>query len=122
MTMERTLILLKPDAVQRGLVGDVLGRFEKKGLKIAGMKLMQITPELAAKHYEQHKERPFYQGLVNFMTSSPVVALALEGPLAIPGLRAKTTGGLTGFNNSQRNSIARDFRSGNANDEAADIS
>ena len=83
MTMERTLILLKPDAVQRGLVGDVLGRFEKKGLKIAGMKLMQITPELAAKHYEQHKERPFYQGLVNFMTSSPVVALALEGIGAI---------------------------------------
>ena len=83
MTMERTLILLKPDAVQRGLVGEVLGRFEKKGLKIAGMKLMQITPELAAKHYEQHKERPFYQGLVNFMTSSPVVALALEGIGAI---------------------------------------
>ena len=83
MTMERTLILLKPDAVQRGLVGDVLGRFEKKGLKIAGMKLMQISPELAAKHYEQHKERPFYQGLVNFMTSSPVVALALEGIGAI---------------------------------------
>ncbi|MEC7725693.1 MAG: nucleoside-diphosphate kinase, partial [Planctomycetota bacterium] len=66
--MERTLILLKPDAVQRGLVGDVLSRFEKKGLKIAGMKLMQISPELAAKHYEQHKERPFYEGLVNFMT------------------------------------------------------
>ena len=83
MTMERTLILLKPDAVQRGLVGEVLGRFEKKGLKIAGMKLMQISPELAAKHYEQHKERPFYQGLVNFMTSSPVVALALEGIGAI---------------------------------------
>ena len=81
--MERTLILLKPDAVQRGLVGEVLSRFEKKGLKIAGMKLMQITPELAAKHYEQHKERPFYQGLVNFMTSSPVVALALEGIGAI---------------------------------------
>jgi nucleoside-diphosphate kinase len=77
--MERTLILLKPDAVQRGLVGKVLSRFEEKGLKIVAMKLMKITPELAAKHYEAHKERKFYPGLVKFMTSSPVVALALEG-------------------------------------------
>ncbi|MBL8731749.1 MAG: nucleoside-diphosphate kinase [Planctomycetes bacterium] len=81
--MERTLILLKPDAVQRGLVGQVLSRFEQKGLKLAAMKLMQITPELAARHYEQHKERKFYPGLVKFMTSSPVVALALEGIDAI---------------------------------------
>ena len=77
--MERTLILLKPDAVQRGLVGQILNRFEQKGLKIVAMKLMQITPELAARHYEAHKERKFYPGLVKFMTSSPVVALALEG-------------------------------------------
>lgn len=81
--MERTLILLKPDAVQRGLVGQVLSRFEQKGLKLVAMKLMQITPELAAKHYEAHKERKFYPGLVKFMTSSPVVALALEGIDAI---------------------------------------
>lgn len=81
--MERTLILLKPDAVQRGLVGQLLSRFEQKGLKIAAMKLMQITPELAAKHYEAHKERPFYPGLVKFMTSGPVIALALEGLNAI---------------------------------------
>ncbi|MEY4674308.1 MAG: nucleoside-diphosphate kinase [Planctomycetota bacterium] len=81
--MERTLILLKPDAVQRGLVGQILSRFESKGLKIAAMKLMQITPELAAKHYEAHKERKFYPGLVKFMTSSPVVALAIEGIDAI---------------------------------------
>ena len=77
--MERTLILLKPDAIQRGLVGAILARFEQKGLKIVAMKLMQITPELAARHYEAHKERKFYPGLVKFMTSSPVVALALEG-------------------------------------------
>lgn len=77
--MERTLILLKPDAVQRGLTGQILGRFEQKGLKIVAMKLMKITPELAARHYEAHKERKFYPGLVKFMTSSPVVALALEG-------------------------------------------
>jgi nucleoside-diphosphate kinase len=81
--MERTLILLKPDAVQRGLVGQVLSRFETKGLKIVAMKLMKITPQLAAKHYEAHRERKFYPGLVQFMTSSPVVALALEGIDAI---------------------------------------
>lgn len=81
--MERTLILLKPDAVQRGLCGQLLSRFEAKGLKIVAMKLLKITPELAAKHYEAHKERPFYPGLVRFMTSSPVVALALEGLNAI---------------------------------------
>lgn len=81
--MERTLILFKPDSVQRGLCGRVLSRFEEKGLKIAAMKLMQITPDLAARHYEAHKERPFYPGLVKFMTSSPVVALALEGVGAI---------------------------------------
>ena len=81
--MERTLILLKPDAVQRGLTGQILSRFETKGLKIVAMKLMKITPELAAKHYEAHRERKFYPGLVKFMTSSPVVALALEGIDAI---------------------------------------
>lgn len=81
--MERTLILLKPDAVQRGLSGQILSRFESKGLKIVALKLMKITPELAAKHYEAHRERKFYPGLVKFMTSSPVVALALEGIDAI---------------------------------------
>jgi nucleoside-diphosphate kinase len=81
--MERTLILLKPDAVQRGITGQLLARFEQKGLKIVAMKLMQITPELAAKHYEAHKERPFYPGLVKFMTGAPVVALCLEGIEAI---------------------------------------
>ena len=81
--MERTLILLKPDAVQRGLVGNILARFEQKGLKVAAMKLMRITPELAAQHYSAHKEKKFYPGLVKFMTSSPVVALALEGIDAI---------------------------------------
>jgi len=81
--MERTLILLKPDAVQRGLSGQILARFEAKGLKIAALKLMQITPELAATHYAEHKERPFYKGLVRFMTSAPVVAMVLEGIGAI---------------------------------------
>ena len=77
--MERTLILFKPDALQRGLAGKILTRFEEKGLKIVGMKLMQMSQELAAEHYAAHKERPFYAGLVRFMTSRPIVALALEG-------------------------------------------
>jgi nucleoside-diphosphate kinase len=86
--MERTLILLKPDAVQRGLCGQIVARFEQKGLKIVALKLMKITPELAARHYEAHKDKKFYPGLVKFMTSSPVVALALEGIDAIKICRA----------------------------------
>ncbi len=81
--METTLIILKPDAVQRGLCGKILSRFEDKGLQVVGMKLMQISPQLAATHYEAHKERPFYPGLVKFMTSSPVVVLAIRGNGAI---------------------------------------
>lgn len=81
--METTLIIFKPDAVQRGLTGKILTRFEEKGLQIVGMKLMKISPELAATHYEAHKERPFYKGLVGFMTSSPVVVLAVRGVGAI---------------------------------------
>jgi nucleoside-diphosphate kinase len=76
--MQRTLILAKPDAVQRGLVGRILGRFEDKGLKIVGLKLMNMSPELAAQHYSAHKDKPFYGGLVKFMTSSPIVAFAIE--------------------------------------------
>lgn len=81
--MERTLIILKPDAVQRGLVGQILTRFENKGLQIVGMKLMQISAKLAETHYEPHRGKPFYAGLVKFMTSSPVVVLAIEGRDAI---------------------------------------
>ena len=81
--MERTLIILKPDAVQRGLVGQILSRFENKGLQIVGMKLMQIPSKLAETHYEPHRGKPFYAGLVKFMTSSPVVVLAIEGRDAI---------------------------------------
>ena len=81
--MERTLIILKPDAVQRGLCGEIVTRFEKKGLQIVGMKLMRISPQLAETHYESHQGKPFYAGLVKFMTSSPVVVLALAGKDAI---------------------------------------
>jgi nucleoside-diphosphate kinase len=86
--MEQTLIILKPDAVQRGLMGRIISRFEDKGLRVAGAKMMQITPELAAVHYEAHKEKPFYDGLVNFMTSSPVLVMALEGVDAVTVCRS----------------------------------
>lgn len=81
--MERTLIILKPDAVQRGLCGEILSRFERKGLQIVGMKLIKIPTTLAETHYEPHKGKPFYAGLVKFMTSSPVVVLALAGKDAV---------------------------------------
>ncbi|MDG1137645.1 MAG: nucleoside-diphosphate kinase [Phycisphaerales bacterium] len=86
--MEQTLIILKPDAVQRGLMGKIITRFEEKGLKVVGAKFMQISQELAATHYSDHRERPFYAGLVSFMTSSPVLVLALEGVGAIAVCRS----------------------------------
>lgn len=81
--METTLIILKPDAVQRGLMGRIISRFEDKGLQLVGAKFMQISPELAAKHYEDHQGKPFYDSLVSFMTSSPVLVMALRGVGAI---------------------------------------
>lgn len=81
--VETTLIILKPDAVQRALMGRIIARFEDKGLQVVGCKLMQIPQDLAARHYEAHRERPFYAGLVRFMTSAPVLVLALRGVGAI---------------------------------------
>jgi len=81
--VETTLIILKPDAIQRGLIGRIISRFEEKGLQVVGAKLMQISPELAAQHYKDHASKPFYAGLVRFMTSAPVVVLALRGMNAI---------------------------------------
>jgi nucleoside-diphosphate kinase len=82
-SMETTLIIIKPDGVQRALCGRIITRFEEKGLQIAALKLMRISKELAATHYEPHKEKKFYPGLVRFMTSSPVVVMALRGIDAI---------------------------------------
>jgi len=81
--METTLIILKPDAVQRGLMGRILSRFEDKGLQVVGCRMMQISQDLAAKHYQDHSAKGFYPGLVKFMTSSPVLVLALRGNGAI---------------------------------------
>jgi nucleoside-diphosphate kinase len=85
--VERTLIIVKPDGVQRGLVGSVLSRFEARGLKIVGLKLMRISRDLAAHHYAEHQGKPFYDGLVAFITSGPVVVGAVEGPGAIKMVR-----------------------------------
>ncbi|MCY3967763.1 MAG: nucleoside-diphosphate kinase [bacterium] len=78
--MNQTLVLCKPDAVERGLVGAILGRFEARGLKIVAMRMLTITPELAALHYAEHLERPFYPDLVAFIGRSPSVAVVIEGP------------------------------------------
>ncbi len=86
--MERTLVLLKPDAVQRSLVGTITARFEAKGLKIVGLKARTFERSLLEKHYEVHKERPFYGNLVDFMSSGPVVAMCLEGKDAITVVRS----------------------------------
>lgn len=97
MAVERTLVLLKPDAVQRGLTGRILARFEDKGLKVIGMKLRQFERSLLEQHYSDHKGKPFYEGLVAYMGSGPVVALALEGVDAI-----EVTRGLMGKTNARQ--------------------
>ncbi len=94
--MDRTLIILKPDCVQRGLIGTIISRFEQKGLKIAGMKLARITPAVAHEHYAMHKGKPFYNSLVEFVTSGPVVLMVLEGNNVIDVSR-KMMGATFGF-------------------------
>ncbi|RME78768.1 nucleoside-diphosphate kinase [Candidatus Woesearchaeota archaeon] len=90
--IERTLVLLKPDAVERALVGEIIQRFERVGLRIAGMKMIRVDPELAKKHYAAHVDKQFYQGLEDFITSGPVVAMVLEGLHAVELVR-KMVGG-----------------------------
>jgi nucleoside-diphosphate kinase len=95
MALETTLIILKPDAVQRALSGRIISRIEDKGLQIVGLKMMTISDDLAARHYEAHQSKPFYAGLVRFMTSSPVVVMAVRGVGAIAMCR-KLMGGTFG--------------------------
>jgi nucleoside-diphosphate kinase len=85
---ERTLVLIKPDAVQRLLTGRILSRFEERGLKLVGLKLVRVSRDLAERHYAVHKQKPFFGSLVDFITSSPLVAVAVEGPNAIAVVRA----------------------------------
>lgn len=86
--MERTLILVKPDGVQRGLMGEIIGRFERRGLKMIGMKFIQMSRPLAEKHYAVHQGKPFYESLLGYITSGPVVAMVWEGKDAIAAARA----------------------------------
>jgi len=105
--MERTLVILKPDAVQRGLIGPILTRLERRGLRFAALKLMQITPELAARHYAVHQGKPFYQGLIEFITSGPVVVAVIEGRDAINIVRK--TMGATNPTQAEPGTIRADF-------------
>ncbi|WP_342509852.1 nucleoside-diphosphate kinase [Sporosarcina sp. FSL K6-2383] len=105
--MERTFLMVKPDGVQRNLIGEIVGRFESKGFKLVGAKLMQITPELAAQHYGEHKERPFFGELVDFITSGPVFAMVWEGENVISVGRLMT--GATNPKESAPGTIRGDF-------------
>jgi nucleoside-diphosphate kinase len=105
--LERTLVLVKPDGVQRLLVGRILARYEERGLRLVGLKLMQTTRELAEQHYAVHREKPFFAGLVEFITSAPLVAAVLEGPNAIAIVRAMN--GATRPHEAAPGSIRGDF-------------
>ncbi len=85
--LQQTLVLIKPDGVQRGLVGEIVGRLERRGLKLVAAKFVQVDAELAARHYAVHKGKPFYEGLIRYITSSPVLAMVWEGPAAIEAVR-----------------------------------
>lgn len=107
MSVQRTLILLKPDCVQRGLVAEALSRFERKGLRIVGLKLLTPSQDIAGKHYAEHAQRPFFPSLIAFITSSPLVALALEGDSAITV--ARTIIGATDGRTAAPGTIRGDF-------------
>ncbi|HEY7969043.1 MAG TPA: nucleoside-diphosphate kinase [Candidatus Limnocylindrales bacterium] len=104
---ERTLVLIKPDGVQRLLTGRILARYEDRGLKLAGLKLIRVSRDLAERHYAVHREKPFFGGLVDFITSAPLVAAVLEGPNAIAVVRAMN--GATRPHEAAPGSIRGDF-------------
>ncbi|HBT76821.1 MAG TPA: nucleoside-diphosphate kinase [Planctomycetaceae bacterium] len=110
--MEQTLIILKPDAVQRGLIGEIVSRFEKKGFRIAAMKMLTITPELARRHYVDHLEKPFYPPLEKYITGAPTVVLILEGEGVIASVRLMVgpTNGLVAPPGTIRGDFATDIR------------
>ena len=105
--MERTLVILKPDAVQRGLIGQLTARLEQRGIKLVGMRLIQIDTELAARHYAVHKGKPFYDGLIKYITSSPVVVQVWEGKRVIEIVRR--TCGATNPIDADLGTIRADF-------------
>ena len=107
MAAERSLILVKPDGVQRRLIGQVISRIENKGLQIVGMKMLHVTAEMSRQHYEEHVEKPFYPELESFITSAPVVALVVQGPEAVSVMR--TLMGKTNGRESAPGTIRGDF-------------
>ncbi len=108
--MERTLIIAKPDAVQRGLVGEILSRLERKGLKLIGMKMLSLDSELLSQHYSEHLEKPFYEDLAKFMQSSPVVVMAVEGFECVNSVRVLV--GATNPREADAGTIRGDFSIG----------
>ena len=107
MAVEKTLVLIKPDAVQRGLAGEILGRFERRGLQMRAARLLTVDRELAERHYAEHREKPFFGELVEFITSAPTLALVLEGDGAIATVR--TTMGATNPADATPGSIRGDL-------------
>lgn len=105
--MEKTLVLVKPDGVQRGLVGKIISRLENKGFRLAALKLMNVSRKLAEEHYGEHVDKPFFGNLVRFITSSPIVAMAIEGENAVQVVR--TTMGLTNPQEAAPGTIRGDF-------------
>jgi nucleoside-diphosphate kinase len=107
MAKERTLVIVKPDGVQRGLIGPILSRLESRGLKIVGLKLLQVSRDLAERHYAEHEGKPFYAGLLNYITSGPVVVLCVEGTSAVQMVR--NTVGVTNPLNAAPGTIRGDL-------------
>lgn len=105
--MERTLVLVKPDGVQRGLIGEIISRLEIRGLRLVGAKFMEISQDLAETHYSIHKGKPFYDGLIRYITSAPVMAMVWEGPQAIKAVRQ--TMGATRPTEASPGSVRHDF-------------
>ena len=105
--MERTLVLVKPDGVQRGLIGEVISRLERRGLRLVAAKFMAVSQELAETHYAIHKGKPFYEGLIRYITSAPVMAMVWEGPNAVAAVRQ--TMGATRPTEAAPGSLRHDF-------------
>lgn len=105
---ERTLVLIKPDGVERGLVGEILNRVERKGLTIAALELRSVDAELASRHYAEHEDKPFFGSLLEFITSGPVVAAIVEGPRAVAAFR-QLAGGTDPVDNATPGTIRGDF-------------
>ena len=105
--IERTFVMVKPDGVQRGLVGEIVSRFERRGFRISAMKMMRIPQELAERHYEEHREKPFFEPLLSYITSGPVICMVLEGENAVSVVRAMM--GKTNPQDAMPGTIRADF-------------